>query len=1112
MEESVVLGVKAKAKWISEGLRNQLVISQPPCLDNSNKLITRICLDGLWHPSTTPRCEAISQSDESCPDNYREIEEYCVQVTEPRQWQPNYYFHREPQKIHFGNESEGRFWLPVRRVVSYGPFEYTRVGEDYGKTFPVNIANYTEFYSGDCLVFDAKTEMVQVDSCTSLNRFVQYFDKKFLLYDCPKNCLRAGFDSYKCYCRSKDCEDLARFKTAAEKKTLQMLVGNDWCRVGKDPLGIMSGQGLDLYLNRTHLQYGNFRTNCRICQRSALDVKEAHMVLTFEEKNTKLFLLIYVSANIKQYKGKYMIYCFTNSAQNRLKQTLKIERVFEDGTTLPYSLSVYRVNMKKYMGEYWCEAFSSTMSLLKSNKIIAYRKKRGNEYALRLLIRDVCKKFTCDLSELLDDFIDEKLKLLFKPFNSEIRLMEIFTFDTYQDYLDVLFHVSTGRNLNVTNEYYRCLARLKSVKSVEVVYFKSSEFCLPEKTWYDSCKLSWPVTKLNNAVVPNEFCLREDGTPVTRLCTGSFLYGADWSNVTGSCAQNVEVSEVTKKLRELATRDSVSLQNIWSLISGTSLTVLDIYYLNILLDKIRENDSSYALDLVNKIMMTNPTVLKQSQRFLNLTDSVLDVFDDLLSNATFDPDAVYVYKKDKLIVHMANPFLTNISGLLLYGKENTPLTDFSLVDFQRDNIFDNIDKQDLHLAVYVPELILDQILNETENNISDVFIITVVFYNDNLFVDDNFDSTSYVISVTIPGYGSYLQSPISIVFRSNKPSDRDQCGYWDNGKRLNSKKGHWSILGGNYCGKFNDTSLHLCNFVHLTHFALLLMSDKKNVEDENATFVDLELEEYNDYVLNVITIVGCSLSVVGLVGIFLTALLFEKWRNKHGTKILLNMAVAILLELICIQLSEIQTLKQSPQECKIIGMILHYFVLSQFCWMLIYAFLQYYRFVKVIGAIPNNLILKSVIFGWGAPLVLVCIVGFTTTQSYVSSTYELCYPRGMLLYLTVILPIVLIVLANLVIFCMVMYNVIYTKATTSDKKLFRLRVYLALMLFSLLGMPWVFGLLAEILNPSFLKTVLFFIFCVTGTLQGFVLFLFYVVLNQETREFWLSFFRNKKFS
>jgi hypothetical protein len=319
----VVLGVKAKAKWISEGLRNQLVISQPPCLDNSNKLITRICLDGLWHPSTTPRCEAISHSDDSCPSNYREIDEYCVQVTEPRQWRPNYYFHREPQKINFGNESEGRFWLPVRRVVSYGPFEYTRVGEDYGKTFPVNIANYTEFYSGDCLVFDAKTEMVQVDSCTSLNRFVQYFDKKFLLYDCPKNCLRAGFDSYKCYCRSKDCEDLARFKTAAEKKTLQMLVGNDWCRVGKDPLGIMSVQGLDLYLNRTHLQYGNFRTDCRICQRSALDVKEAHMVLSFEEKNTKLFLLIYVSANIKQYKGKYMIYCFTNSAQNRLKENIE---------------------------------------------------------------------------------------------------------------------------------------------------------------------------------------------------------------------------------------------------------------------------------------------------------------------------------------------------------------------------------------------------------------------------------------------------------------------------------------------------------------------------------------------------------------------------------------------------------------------------------------------------------------------------------------------------------------------------------------------------------------------------------------------------------------------
>jgi hypothetical protein len=128
--------------------------------------------------------------------------------------------------------------------------------------------------------------------------------------------------------------------------------------------------------------------------------------------------------------------------------------------------------MKKYMGEYWCEAFSSTMSLLKSNKIIAYRKKRGNEYALRLLIRDVCKKFTCDLSELLDDFIDEKLKLLLKPFNPEIRLMEIFTFDTYQDYLDVLFHVSTGRNLNITNEYYRVLLFGETQKCRSCVFQK----------------------------------------------------------------------------------------------------------------------------------------------------------------------------------------------------------------------------------------------------------------------------------------------------------------------------------------------------------------------------------------------------------------------------------------------------------------------------------------------------------------------------------------------------------------------------------------------------------------------------------------------------------------
>src|SRR5699024_9715605 len=99
-------------------------------------------------------------------------------------------------------------------------------------------------------------------------------------------------------------------------------------------------------------------------------------------------------------------------------------------------------------------------------------------------------------------------------------------------------------------------------------------------------------------------------------------------------------------------------------------------------------------------------------------------------------------------------------------------------------------------------------------------------------------------------YGSYLRTPIQILFGSKDGDDSRKCGFWDKGHKTNLKKGQWSLLGGNYIQ--GENNLHTCSFVHLTHFALLLMSDRKHVESEE--FVE-EIEEIN---LEIITIIGCS--------------------------------------------------------------------------------------------------------------------------------------------------------------------------------------------------------------------------------------------------------------
>jgi hypothetical protein len=60
------------------------------------------------------------------------------------------------------------------------------------------------------------------------------------------------------------------------------------------------------------------------------------------------------------------------------------------------------------------------------------------------------------------------------------------------------------------------------------------------------------------------------------------------------------------------------------------------------------------------------------------------------------------------------------------------------------------------------------------------------------------------------------------------------------------------------------------------------------------------------------------------------------------------------------------------------------------------------------------------------------------------------------------------------------------------------QVATSVLLFFLLGLSWVFGLLAGF------STVCAYLFCITATLQGFVLFLFFVLGEKKSRHYWIQ--------
>ncbi|KAL3276604.1 hypothetical protein HHI36_011976 [Cryptolaemus montrouzieri] len=699
----------------------------------------------------------------------------------------------------------------------------------------------------------------------------------------------------------------------------------------------------------------------------------------------------------------------------------------------------------------------------------------------------------------------------------DVRFMEFFVLNLNE--ADLLLHLTTKTHANISMEYKGVKEKLEKLPDyIKVLSLAVVGYCLPDTTKQESLILHWGLAKIWDRIVPRELCLQDDGIPVMRTCQGDFVSGGSWSQPTGICAKDIKVPDLTKYLHQSLYTNITSnlIDNVTSITYNNSLSFLDIYFYSELIKKVNvskdQNCTQNVFKIINNLSKMNQTELKTSQTLFNATDTILRLLDKEATTNFFKSNESYSFSDENILIQSVNPFKSNISGLYLLGTMQTPLNEMEVFFLFRNETIKDINPdriKDLDIAVNVPEDVLKSIEADSGDQ-SGIQIIFTVFYEDSLFVSSNKKSAGKVVSVIIPGYGTYLNESIPIIVRSSINS-KSQCGYWNFGQSLQRKKGEWSSFGGEYSGNFlNNSDLHLCHFSHLTHFALLIVSEHIKIEEGGQEITDFLIDENEwDSYLTIITLIGGALSVFGIIGIYLTAILFSEWRAKDGTQILLNLSTAILSEIIVLQFSG-ATEFLSNNNCKLVGCLLHYTLLSKLCWMLIYALLQYRRFVKVLGPTPKNLILHSMVFGWGFASIPVILTLIFAPESYTKST--ICYLRGLPFYLAISLPVCLVIISNLTIFILVMYNVSTSniESTTVDHKFSLLQLYLAILLFFVLGLPSVFAITADFVTDDMLKMILLFLFCATGTLQGFILFVFYVLFNDETKQKWRKYFKSNK--
>lgn len=365
-------------------------------------------------------------------------------------------------------------------------------------------------------------------------------------------------------------------------------------------------------------------------------------------------------------------------------------------------------------------------------------------------------------------------------------------------------------------------------------------------------------------------------------------------------------------------------------------------------------------------------------------------------------------------------------------------------------------------------------------------IALAIFSDDRAFQDPPRKANSRIVSINMVG-APQLQSEqyVEIVFRPWAEMGDKSCVFWD----FTLSGGAWSAEG---CALVTSaTGVHdVCRCSHLTHFAEIISPP------------GMEMDPIHRDVLDIISVLGCSLSLVGLLGIFLTGAAFRQWRAQLGNKILLHLSAAVSLNMLVFLITATGMLRTNIP-CIILGVLLHYSVLASFCWMLVSAGLQFMRLVTVFGSQRiSHLLLKACLFAWGAPLLPVTVLLSVDTEIYAPDTRGFCYPGGLAFYLAVLCPVLMIVTANLIVFGMILQRVFRSNAIKrhmqSGRKLAMRQVATSVLLFFLLGLSWVFGLLAGF------STVCAYLFCITATLQGFVLFLFFVLGEKKSRHYWIQ--------
>ncbi|XP_068705881.1 adhesion G-protein coupled receptor D1-like isoform X2 [Montipora foliosa] len=344
---------------------------------------------------------------------------------------------------------------------------------------------------------------------------------------------------------------------------------------------------------------------------------------------------------------------------------------------------------------------------------------------------------------------------------------------------------------------------------------------------------------------------------------------------------------------------------------------------------------------------------------------------------------------------------------------------------------------------------------------------------------------SNVIGVALsPEYNKTFPHLINITFshaKITKGKGERICVFWNEDN--NSSIGSWSSEG---CYLLDETSLErtVCSCNHLTSFAVLMQFDSSK-----------KISKSDKLALSVITYVGCILSMTGELLLILIYVVFMKFKAE-GIQIRINLAAALFWAQL-VFMSGINATEEKPV-CVLVAILLHYLFLVSFGWMLLEGVYLYIMVVEVFSSVK---VWYLYVFAWGFPIIPVAIsLGISSKDGGVLQNYtneNFCWLSfSKKLSWSFIVPVLIIILINVVILIAVLREIRNLKDPDPSKlRSFKKGFKACIILSPLLGLTWVFGLLAAT-NAGL---VFQYIFTILNSAQGLFIFVLHVVRNSDVR-------------